>query len=479
MNSKRVIAVDIGAESGRVMQVGYDGQELHLDEVHRFPNIATAAAGTLYWNPLLFFNEILNGIRAARAGAVSMGVNTWGVDFALLDRDGRMIANPIHYRDTSWVGMEEWVCERISRREIYERTGIQFMPPNTIWRLAYLAKTKSPILDIAETYLTIADLLNYWLCGSKTCEFTHVTTHQIYNPRLGDWDRDLLARIGLPTEIFGEIVQPGTKLGYYNDIPVIAPAMHDTASAVAAVPTTTQDYAYISSGTWSLLGLEVNEPIINDAAYEANATNEGGVNHTFRFLKNIAGMWLVQQARATWAEQGQQYDYAELATMAEKAMPFTAFIDPDDDEFFMPGDIPARIHQFCQRTGQTPPESVAQITRVIYDSLAFKYRYVLEKLLGAAGRKAETVHIIGGGSKNAVLCQMAADATGRRVVAGPSEATALGNAIVQFVTLGEFKDVAEARQLLSRGAGMITYEPRNTSAWNAAYERFVNVLTTR
>lgn len=479
MTSKRVIAIDIGAESGRVMQVSYDGRDLHLDEIHRFPNIATQAAGTLYWNPLLLFHEIQEGVKRVAPDAASLGVNTWGVDFALLDRDGRLIANPIHYRDSSSEGMQEWVFEHVPRREIYERTGLQFMVPNTLYRLAYLVKTKSPLLDIAHTYLTIGDLMNYWLCGSKTCEFTHVTTHQIYNPRLKDWDRDLLARISFPTHIFGAIVQPGTRLGSYNDIPVIAPAVHDTASAVAAVPTTTQDYAYLSSGTWSLLGLELPDIVINDAGYAANVTNEGGVDHTWRFLKNIAGMWLVQQSRATWAEQGQSYDYGQLASMAEQATPFTAFIDPDAYDFFPPGDMPSYIRNFCQRTGQAPPEGVAQVVRVIYESLAFKYRYALELLLQASGRSADTVHVIGGGSKNAVLCQMTADATGRRVIAGPSEATALGNAIVQLVSLGEFKNVAEARQLLSKSAGMASYEPRNKSVWDNAYEGFLRVLTVK
>ncbi len=403
MTSTRVIAIDIGAESGRVMQISYDGKELRQDEIHRFPNIPTQAAGTLYWNPLMLFHEIQESIKRVPAGAASIGINTWGVDFALLDRDGRLIANPIHYRDSSSEGMQEWVFEHIPRREIYERTGLQFMAPNTLYRLAYLVKTKSPLLDIAHTYLTIGDLLNYWLCGSKTCEFTHVTTHQIYNPRLGDWDRDLLARIGFPTHIFGEIVQPGTRIGNYNDIPVIAPGVHDTASAVAAVPTTTQNYAYISSGTWSLLGLELPHTVINDAGYAANTTNEGGVNHTWRFLKNIAGMWLVQQSRAVWAEQGQSYDYGQLAAMAEQATPFTAFIDPDARELFNPEDMPAAIRDACQRSGQAVPESVAQVVRVIYESLAFKYRYALEQLLQVSGHAADSVNILGGGSKNTVL----------------------------------------------------------------------------
>ncbi len=479
MATKRVIAIDFGAESGRVMQVSFDGNALHIEELHRFQNQPVLANGTLYWDALRLFHEIQTGVAKAPAGAASLGLDTWGVDYAFLDRDGRLLANPTHYRDRSWENMMEWVFERIPRRELYQRTGLQIIPVNGIWRLASLVRHNSPLLEMAHTYLTLPDLFNYWLSGSKTCEFTHASTHQLYSPHSAGWDFDLLNRLGVPTAMFGEIVPPGTKLGQYNGIEVIAPATHDTGSAVVAVPTTTEDYAYCSSGTWSLLGLELKTPVINDAAYEANITNEGGAEQTWRFLKNIAGMWLVQQSRVTWAAQGHSYEYADLAAMAEQATPYTAFIDPDDGDFYQPGDMPAHIHTFCQRTGQTPPESVGQIVRVIYESLALKYRYVLEQCCRVAGRRAETFHIIGGGSRNAVLCQMTADATGRRVVAGPAEATALGNAIVQLVALGEFSDIAEARSLLSRTAGTVVYEPRETQAWDDAYDRFLKILTVK
>lgn len=479
MALKNVIAVDLGAESGRVMQVGFDGKDLHLEEKHRFPNVAVTAGGTLYWDALRLWNDITDGIKKSAPDAAGIAVDTWGVDFALLDRAGNLLGNPIHYRDSSWEGMMDWVFERIPRRELYEHTGLQIIPVNTIWRLAYLVKTASPLLEHAHTYLTIADLFNYWLSGATSCELTHASTHQIYNPRLGGWDFELMKRLGLPTGMFGEIVQPGTRLGSYNGIPVWTTASHDTGSAVVAVPTTTENYAYCSSGTWSLLGLELNEPVINDAAYEANATNEGGVNGTIRFLRNIAGMWLVQQSRATWREQGTTYEYAQLAAMAESAKPFTAFIDPDDETFYPPGDMPSRIRAFCQQHKQTVPEDVGQIVRVIYESLALRYRYVLEKLIHASGRTVDRMHIIGGGSKNALLCQMTADAIGRPVVAGPAEATALGNAIVQLVAMGEFSSVAEARELLSKGSEAKIYEPRNTANWDTAYERFLQVLTVK
>jgi rhamnulokinase len=479
MTAQRVIAIDFGAESGRVMQVAFDGKALHLDEIHRFPNQPVTANGTLYWDALRLYHEITTGISKVAPGAASVGLDTWGVDYAFLDRDGRLLANPVHYRDRSWEGMMDWVFERIPRRELYERTGLQIIPVNGIWRLAYMAKMQSPLLEVAHTYLTIPDLFHYWLSGSKTCEFTHASTHQLYNPRLQNWDFDLIRTLGLPTHIFGEIVPPGTRLGTYEGIPVIAPSAHDTGSAVVAVPYTTPNAAYCSSGTWSLLGLELDEAIINDAAYAANITNEGGVNHTWRFLKNIAGMWLVQQSRKSWAAAGTEYDYADLASLAESATPFSAFIDPDDGDFYQPGDMPAHIRSFCLRTNQTPPADVAHTIRVIYESLALKYRYVLEQCIAVSGKTVEVLHIIGGGSRNALLCQMTADAIGRVVVAGPAEATALGNAIVQLVALGEFKDVAEARMLLSQGADIVTYEPRHSAAWEDAYGRFQQLLTAR
>ncbi len=472
MTAKRVIAVDLGAESGRVMQVSYDGSHLQLDEVYRFPNVPVAANGTLYWDALRLWHEITSGIKLVAPGASSIGIDAWGVDFALLDRDGRLLANPVHYRDASWEGMMDWVFERMPRREVYQRTGLQVMPVNGIWRLAGLARYNSPLLEVAETYLTIADLFNYWLTGSKTCEYTHVSTHQIYNPHTSDWDWELLKQLGVPTKMFGKIVQPGTTLGHYNGIPVIACASHDTASAVVAVPTTTKDFAYNSSGTWSLLGMELDAPVINDAAYAANATNEGGVNGTIRFLKNITGMWLVQQSRATWKEQGQKFDYDQLAAIAEEAAPFQSFIDPDANDFFQPGDMPSRICAYCRRTGQPVPENVGQIVRTIYESLAFKCRFVLEQLISVSGQQVERLHIIGGGSRNPLLSQMTANAIGREVIAGPAEATAIGNAIVQLVALGEFKSIAEARELLSRSENMVTYEPKGAADWDSAYQKF-------
>jgi len=474
---KHVIAIDLGAESGRVLNVGFNGERLHADDVHRFPNIPVRTAGKLYWDVLRLWHEISTGVNMALSGASSMGIDTWGVDFALLDRDGQLLSNPVHYRDDRTIGIFDWAFERMPRREIFERTGIQFMEINGLYQIASMVRDNSPLLDRAATFLTIADLFNYWLSGARSCEFTHVTTQQAYNPRLKNWDFELLGALGIPTQIFPEIVAPGTQIGAYSGVPVIVPACHDTGSAVVAVPTTTKNYAYISSGTWSLIGVEVDEAVINDGSYEANLTNEGGLDGTYRLLKNVMGLWIAQQCRAAWREQGHEYSYDELTAQASAAEPFRSFIEPDDPTFLRPGDMPERIREFCARTGQPQPETVGQVMRTVYESLALKYRYVLEKLIALSGNPVERMHVIGGGSKNALLCQMTADAIGRMVVAGPVEATALGNAVVQFIALGEIGSVSQAREILSRTTGTVTYEPTKVSAWDDAYGRFKALLS--
>lgn len=473
MAQKRVVALDVGGESGRSMVASFDGSRLQVEEVYRFPNVAVQAGGTLFWDALRIWHDLQQGIKAAGHDIASIGLDTWGVDFALLDRADNLIGNPIHYRDKSWEGMMEWVAENVTpRRDLYNRTALQFMAPNGLWRLAYLVKTQSPILEQAHTYLTFPDLFHFWMTGTKSCEMTHASTHMIYNPHIGGWDMELLQKMKFPTNIFTEIIPPGTRIGAYNGIPVTAVATHDTGSAVVGVPTTTEDYAYLSSGTWSLMGLENRQPIISDVAYEANIANEGGYNNTFRFLKNISGMWLVQQCRSAWIDSGTTYEYADLAAMAAAATPFRSFIDVDAVEFYGVGDYPALIREYCQRTNQPVPETVGQVMRTIYDSLAMKYRYVLDLLISAAGRTVNRLHIIGGGSKNALLCQMTANAIARPVVAGPTEATAIGNALVQFISLGEISNIAEARAMLARDPELRHYEPQNVNDWEAAYQRY-------
>lgn len=505
----RMIAVDVGAESGRVILGSLEDGLLSIREAHRFPNVPVQARGTLHWDILRLFHGIQEGIaRAARmaGGSIaSIGVDTWGVDFALLDRQGKLIGNPVHYRDRRTEGMMEEVFRRVPPEEIYARTGIQFMPINTLYQLFSMILRGDPQLEIAQTFLTIPDLFHYWLSGVAVCEFTNATTTQCYDPFHRDWARDLLERLGIPTHLFPEIRPPGTVLGpLLNEVAdelglsgtqVVTPASHDTGSAVAAVPFQHPDAAYISSGTWSLVGVEVRAPVIQEPARRYNFTNEGGVEGTFRLLKNVMGLWLLQECRRTWARKAglslegkdpelsgirvtgraqQAWDYEALVRQAEMAPPLRSLIDPDDPRFLPPGDMPARIQAFCRETGQPVPEEPGAIVRCILESLALKYRWVIERLEELLGRPIPVIHIVGGGSRNAVLCQWTADATGRPVLAGPVEATAIGNLMVQAMALGHVSSLAEAREVIRRSFASVVYEPRSSSLWDEAYERFVS-----
>ncbi|HXF70727.1 MAG TPA: rhamnulokinase family protein [Thermoflexus sp.] len=501
----RIVAVDIGAESGRVVLGTFDGQRLSVQEVHRFPNIPVQVHGTLYWDILRLFQEVKEGLtRAARIGGgaiASVGVDTWGVDFALLDREGRLVGNPVHYRDRRTEGMMEAVFQRIPPEEIYNRTGIQFMPINTLYQLFSMVVRKDPQLEIAHVFLTIPDLFHYWLSGAVICEFTNATTTQCYDPIRKDWAWDLLERLGIPMRIFPEIRPPGTMLG--RIMPgvaeetglmqawVVAPASHDTGSAVAAVPFEHPDAAYVSSGTWSLVGVEVQKPIITEEARAYNFTNEGGVAGTFRLLKNVMGLWLLQECRRTWAKQAGKSitgeagvpstfpsarEYEALIRRAEVAPPLRFLIDPDDPRFLPPGDMPTRIQAFCRETGQPVPEEPGEIVRCILESLALKYRWVIERLERLLGRPIPAIHIVGGGSRNTLLCQWTADATGRPVLAGPAEATAIGNVMVQAMALGHVGNLEEAREVIRRSFSPTIYTPRpeTASMWADAYDRFVS-----
>jgi rhamnulokinase len=468
-----VLTVDLGAESGRVMAVSFDGKQLSARELRRFPNPLTVANETTYWDFLHLWREIQIGIEAGKnLKPASIGVDTWGVDFALLDRQGQLVSNPVSYRDGRTEGMMEAVFARVPRSDIFMQTGIQFMRINTLYQLMSLLEHNSPHIQIADTLLMAPDLLNYWLTGTKVSEFSNATTTQMFNPLIGTWAFDLLKSIGIPTHILPEIVMPGTNIGTYEGIPVIAPACHDTGSAVAAVPTATKNYAYISSGTWSLLGLEVEKPIINEAALAANVTNEGGVHGTYRLLKNITGMWIVQQCRQTWAEEGQPYSYGELVGMARKAPSFTGFIDPNDAQFLPAGDHSEWIMEYCSSSGQSVPETKGTILRIILESLALKYKETLDTLQKLSNQNVEVIHIMGGGSQNELLNQMTADATGLPVFAGPIEATVLGNALVQLISLGEIDDLAQGRQVIAQSDEEKFYEPQQSAAWQDAYDRF-------
>lgn len=477
MARKTVLAVDLGAESGRVMAVHFDGAVLEPEELHRFPNGPVTVHGTLYWDFLRLWAEIQAGIEKGKTHRpAGIGVDTWGVDFGLLDGNGRLLSNPVCYRDGRTEGMIEAVFNRVPRSEIFATTGIQFARINTLYQMMSLVESGSPQLKIAGHFLTAPDLLNYWLTGAKVCESSIASTTQMVNAQTGGWARPMLEKLGIPTHIFPEIVPPGTQLGHYEGIPVIAPACHDTGSAVAAMPTQTKNFAYVSSGTWSLVGLEVPQPILNEAALAANVTNESGVYGTYRLLKNVMGLWILQQCRRTWRAQGKNYSYGELVSLAQTAPPLAAFINPNDERFLPPGDHPQIIRDLCAETGQAAPDNVGGIVRCVLESLALKYREVLETLRELTSQPIDVVHIGGGGTQNELLNQMTANATGIPVVAGPIEVTVLGNALVQLIALGEIADIAQARQIVAGMIGLKRYEPQEREDWEGGYGRYKTIL---
>lgn len=480
------LAFDLGAESGRAVVGHLNDSKLSLEEVHRFPNGPVRVGDSLHWDVLRLWSEIKQGLSIAAKkydNLVSVGLDTWGVDFALLDKDDVLLGNPYHYRDSRTNGMMEWTFGIVPRAEIFEQTGIQFMQLNSLFQLMAMVKASSPALDIARTFLNMPDLFNFWLTGCKANEFTIATTSQCYNPRTDDWAWDMLRKLGIPTGMFGSIVQPGEVLGTLlpgvveetgaKTLPVVATATHDTGSAVAAVPATGADYIYLSSGTWSLMGIEAKEPVINETTLAYNLTNEGGVGHTFRVLKNIMGLWLVQECRREWARQGQSYSYDELTQMAAQAPAFGPLALVDDARFLPPGDMAERIQGFCKETGQPVPQSRGEILRCALESLALEYRYVAESMDRLAGKRLPTIHIIGGGSQNCLLDQFAADATGRAVVAGPVEATAIGNVLVQMMATGHIASLQEGRAVVAHSFGVETFEPKDTAAWDEAYRRYL------
>jgi rhamnulokinase len=478
MNGKKsVLAVDLGAESGRVMAVHYDGQNIDLEELHRFPNGPVNIHGTLYWDFFRLWSEMQAGIELGRTcQPASIGVDTWGVDFALLDKQGALISNPVHYRDERTEGMLKVAFSHVPREEIFGHTGIQIMRINTLYQLLSMVEADSPLLEIADTFLTCPDLINYWLTGEKVSEFSIATTTQMLNTMKGAWSTDLLEKLSIPTQFLPPIVQPGTRLGDYRGVPTIAPACHDTGSAVAAVPAASHGrHAYISSGTWSLVGLELPEPLINEDVMKANITNEGGVYGTIRFLSNVNGLWLVQQSRAAWQREGREYDYGTLVALAEEAPALRSFIDPNDPAFLAPGNHPALVRKMCQNTGQQIPDSEGAVIRCVLESLALEYRWVLERLISLTGQSVDVIHVVGGGARNHLLCQMTADACGREVVAGPVEATVLGNALVQLISLGDIADLVEARQIVSELDELQRFSPKETDAWDQAYERYLSL----
>jgi rhamnulokinase len=480
------LAIDLGAESGRAM-LGRIDERLTLDEIHRFSNGPVRVANHIHWDVLRLWAEIQNGLRIAAgnddSSLAGIGVDTWGVDFGLLDASDRLMGNPYHYRDARTNGMIEAVSEVVPLQEIYNQTGIQFMQLNTLFQLFAMRHENDPALQSAGTFLTMPDLLNFWLTGSKVNEFTDATTTQCYNPREKRWASELLAALNIPQHIFGQIVPPGTVLEQLRPsvaedascerIPVIAVGSHDTASAVAAVPAVGNDFIYISSGTWSLIGIESHEPIINANSLKYNLTNEGGVCDTIRFLKNIMGMWLLQESRRQWAKAGKNYSYDELTNLAAEAPALKSFVFVGDNRFLAPGDMVERIQGFCRETNQPVPATHAEVVRCILESLALEYRWSTEKLRELSGKALPVIHIIGGGSRNRLLNQFTADVTGCEVIAGPVEATAIGNILMQAIGLRHLSSLNEGRSLVRRSFDVLSFEPQTSPAWDEAYNRYL------
>jgi len=481
------LAIDLGASSGRVMLGQWDGQRFTLRELHRFPNGPVAARGHLHWDVLRLWHEITIGIAryAAQedASLAGIGIDTWAVDFALLDRAGRLLGNPYHYRDRRTDGMLQQVDQQVSPERVYTQTGIQRLPINTLYQLVSMRQSGDPQLEAAATLLLIPDLFHYWLTGQKVAEYTNATTTQFFDARERRWATDLLEELNLPTHILPEVVAPGTVLGAVlpdlSDaldlryaVPVIATATHDTASAVAAVPDLDERSAYISSGTWSLVGVELDQPILSEQARALNFTNEGGVAGTIRFLKNVGGLWLLQECQRQWQREGQHYTWPELVALAGATPPLRSLVDPDAPDFLNPGDMPSTIRAYCRRTSQSEPEDVGALVRCCLESLALKYRWVLTALEQLTGRTLETIRIVGGGCQNTLLCQLTADACQRRVVAGPVEATAMGNILMQAIALGTLPDIAAGRAALARSFEQIIYQPHASGDWDAAIVGF-------
>jgi rhamnulokinase len=491
-----LLAIDLGAESGRAMLASLDSKALSLSEVHRFANGPVRLPDGIHWDVLRLWADIKAGISAAVAASRrsapkkldGIGLDTWGVDFALLDRQGSLLGNPYHYRDARTDGMLAEAFQRMPRETVFEHTGIQFMQINTLYQLLSMVLQKSPLLDIAQTFVTIPDLFNYWLSGQITCEFTIATTTQCYDPRKYDWAWPVLEAMEIPSHLFRPVIQPGTVLGPLSaavgeetgapGLPVIAPACHDTGSAVAAIPAQSKNFAWISSGTWSIVGAETTQPGISPLTLEYNFTNEGGVFGTWRLSKNVTGLWLMQECRRAWAREGQNLTYDEITELAAEARPFLAVIDADDSDFLHPGGMPERISAFCKKTGQTIPRNKGEIVRVALESIALKYRWVLERLESVTGATLEPIHIIGGGTKNRLLSRFTADCTGRTCITGPVEATALGNVLMQAIGLGYLDSLADARAIvrLSFAPEIEVYEPRSMAGWDEAYQRLLKVM---
>ena len=490
MRQKKVyLAVDLGAGSGRVLAGEYDGNRIELHELNRFENSPVELPSGWHWNITSLYQNILAGLKKAAEAygdsAVSIGIDTWGVDYGLFDKDGRMLGLPYQYRDSRTDGMIEAAYKKVPQEEIYAATGIQFMFFNSIFQLLSDVERNNPALGQAEDLLFLPDLLGYWLTGNKTQERSIASTSQLYNPKTRDWDYDLIERLGLPKHLFKTISDPGTELGPLREsveqntglqgVKVITVAGHDTASAVGAVPSQSPTPAFLSSGTWSLMGLELPEPVINEQSFADAFTNEIGIGGKVRFLKNICGLWLIQESKRFWLEGGEDVPYGKMASLATEAKPFRSLINPDDPRFVEAGRMPEKIQDYCRETGQPVPESKGEIIRCIYESLALRYATVWEKLLTYTEHKPKSLHIVGGGCQDKLLNQFAANAIGVKVAACPVEATGLGNILAQMLADGEIQNLSEGREIVLRSSLVEIYEPADQVPWAEAKLHFARL----
>lgn len=485
---KRVLAIDFGASSGRAILGTFDGKSISLREIHRFSNDPVSINGTVYWDVQRLFFEIKQSMLKAKeqGGFDSIGIDTWGVDFGLLRRDGTLIENPVHYRDKRNDGMVEKSSDYMSRERLYDITGIQFMDFNTLFQLLSLKENRPYILDEAETLLFMPDLFDYMLTGEKHAEYSIATTSQMVDLKTNNWSDEILNAFGIKRSLLPSIVKTGSKVGVLSadiceelGIPaadVIAVAGHDTQSAITATPTSADDFAFISCGTWSLFGTEVKKPIINEASKKLNVTNEGGYDYTTAFLKNICGLWLIQESRRQWQREGTLYSYAELEKEALAAEELKCFIDPDAPEFAPMGNIPERVREYCKKTNQYVPQTVGEIMRCIYESLALKYRYTLEGIEECTGKKYPRLHVMGGGTKDTLLLKMTADCCQIPVFGGPIEATALGNVALQLMSTGDIESIKAARKIIADGEQLKEYAPENSEKWENAFSRFKTII---
>ena len=484
MSEKRILAFDFGASSGRAMICTLKDGKLDLREIHRFSNDPVKVTGTLYWDVLRLFYEIKQGINKATldGGFDSIGIDTWGVDFSMINKQGQLMDNPVHYRDTRTDGIEETVYKKIPEQKLYSIAGTQKMSFNTVYQLAALKEKNAELLALCDKVLLIPDLFAYLLTGKMRTEYSNASTTNILDATTQKIDTSILSAIGVKEDIFCPMIRPGEVYGMLSDeiceelhcnpVPVIAVATHDTASAVAAVPTNKKDYVYISCGTWSLFGTVNDKPILTEESCKIGYTNEGASDGKIRYLKNIMGLWLIQQSRNEWKRQGLDVSFDEMERAAREAQPFKCFINPDAPDFVAPGNMPARVTEYCRKTGQFVPTTMGEILRCIYQSLAFKYRYSTELLEHLTGKKIDSIHMIGGGIKDQLLCSMTASCCNRTVLAGPVEATVTGNVIYQMISLGMIKDLQEGRKIVYNSFPIKTYTPESPELWDAAYEEF-------